>query len=282
MPDRLIGIMQGRLLPATDGRIQCFPRENWSDEFALAARAHLDSIEWIYDEYGADINPLATDEGIESILASVDAHGVRVTSVCADYFMERPLVRATGSELEERVEVLLWLLERCRRLGVTRIVLPFVDASRIDTAGELTQAISILGQVSGGAEELGIELHIETSLAPDSLAGFLSRLPSEVIKVNYDSGNSASLGYDPREEFSTYGTRIGSVHIKDRVLRGGTVPLGSGDADLPAVFECLRDLNYNGDLIMQVARDVDGDELAWAERNRATILALIADATRAA
>lgn len=282
MPVRLIGIMQGRLLPLTDGRIQCFPRENWNDEFALAAHAQVDSIEWIYDAYGADVNPLATDKGIESILELVDGHGVQVASVCADYFMERPLVRATSTELDERLGVLFWLVERCGRLGVTRIVLPFVDASRIETAGELTQAISILGQASRRAEDLGIELHIETSLAPERFAGFLSRLPSEFVRVNYDSGNSASLGYDPREEFSAYGARIGSVHIKDRARGGGTVPLGTGDADLPVVFECLRDLDYNGDVIMQVARGVDGDELAWAEQNRATILALIADAARGA
>ena len=34
-----IAIMQGRLLPPTDGRFQCFPREGWPDEFALAAAA---------------------------------------------------------------------------------------------------------------------------------------------------------------------------------------------------------------------------------------------------
>ena len=38
-----------------------------------------------------------------------------------------------------------------------------------------------------------------------------------MIKVNYDSGNSASLGYDPTDEFAAYGERVGSVHIKDRV-----------------------------------------------------------------
>lgn len=280
LPVRLIGIMQGRLLPPTDGRIQCFPRQNWGDEFAHAARAQVDSIEWIYDEYGADVNPLATDEGIESILELVDEHGVQVTSVCADYFMERPLVRTNGTTLDERLGILLWLLKRCGRLGATRIVLPFVDASRIETADDLTQAISVIEQASNHAEDLGIELHVETSLAPEGFAEFLSRLPSECVKVNYDSGNSASLGFDPREEFSAYGPRIGSVHIKDRVQGGGTVPLGTGDADLPAVFECLREIDYSGDVIMQVARDVDGDELAWAERNKATTIALIADAAR--
>ena len=29
-----ISIMQGRLVPPIDGRIQTFPRERWRDEFA--------------------------------------------------------------------------------------------------------------------------------------------------------------------------------------------------------------------------------------------------------
>ena len=53
---------------------------------------------------------------------------------------------------------------------------------------------------------------------------------------------------------------------------GGTVPLGTGDADSEAVFDCLRDLGIRGDFIMQVARDAPGDEVAWATRNRGLIL----------
>ena len=62
-----IGIMQGRLVPPTEDHIQCFPRERWADEFELAAQAGLDCIEWIYDLHGADVNPLATDSGLEKL-----------------------------------------------------------------------------------------------------------------------------------------------------------------------------------------------------------------------
>src|SRR5262245_11014416 len=136
-----IGIMQGRLVPPLEDRIQAFPRSNWADEFALAAAAGLDCIEWIYDLFGADVNPLASDQGVERMLAEADHHHVAVVSVCADYFMDVPLVRATASELQERVQHLAWMLRRCGRLGIERVVLPFVDASRIETEGELRQTI---------------------------------------------------------------------------------------------------------------------------------------------
>jgi L-ribulose-5-phosphate 3-epimerase len=272
--------MQGRLVPPVEGRIQCFPRLNWADELEWAAEAGLDTIEWIYDQFGADVNPIATDEGIDSILELAKFHGVRVVSVCADYFMDWPLVRASSAELEERSSALLWLMERCRRLAIERIVIPFVDASRIDTDFELKQVVATIGRALRRAEDLGLELHLETSLGPDRFAELLGRLPSALLKVNYDIGNSASLSYDPREEFAAYGDRIGSVHIKDRLKGRGTVPLGTGDADLPAVFDCLRALSYAGDFVMQIARDIPGDEVNWARHNRALVLDYLDGAAR--
>ena len=43
------------------------------------------------------------------------------------------------------------------------------------------------------------------------------------MTVNYDTGNSAALGYDPDEEFKSYGHKITDLHIKDRLLGTGPV-----------------------------------------------------------
>ena len=272
------GIMQGRLVPPVADRFQCFPRQNWADEFGFAAEAGLDCIEWIYDEFGADVNPIATDDGIASIRELSDRHGIRVVSLCADYFMDRPLVRATDAELKDRIDVLLWLIGRARRTGIGRIMLPFVDVSRIVTGPELEQVVDTIMWAVPRAHEADVELHLETSLGPDRFAELLERLPQATVKVNYDIGNSASLGYDPRGEFAAYGDRVGSVHIKDRITGGGTVPLGSGDADFPAVFECLRSRDYTGDFILQVARDTPGDEVRWARQNLDRVRAYVSGA----
>ena len=65
---------------------------------------------------------------------------------------------------------------------------------------------------------------------------------------------------------------MGSVHIKDRLLGGGTVAPGTGDADFPALAESLRKVAYKGDFILQVARGTSGDEVAWAKQNREFVL----------
>jgi L-ribulose-5-phosphate 3-epimerase len=267
-----IGIMQGRLVPPTDNRIQCFPRERWADEFALARQAGLDCIEWIYDLHGADVNPLATDAGVEKLKGLSRRHKVKILSICADYFMDKPLVRASQAELDDRVGTFYWLLERGRLIGINRMVIPFVDASRIDTQAEFDGVVTLLKRLLKEAGKTGIEIHLETSLNPARFAELLAHLPDPLLKVNYDSGNSSSLGFAPHEEFASYGERVGSVHIKDRLLGASTVPLGTGNADFPALADGLRKIAYKGDFILQVARGTSGDEVAWAKQNREFVL----------
>jgi L-ribulose-5-phosphate 3-epimerase len=267
-----IGIMQGRLVPPTENRIQCFPRERWADEFALANQAGLDCIEWIYDLHGADVNPLATDAGVERLTDLSRQHKVKILSISADYFMDKPLVRASQAELDDRLKTFTWLLERCQLIGINRVVVPFVDASRIQTQEEFDGVIEILKPILLEAKKTGIEIHLETSLNPARFAELLSCFPNPLLKVNYDSGNSSSLGYNPREEFAAYGERVGSFHVKDRLLGASTVPLGTGNADFPALIESLRRVAYKGDFILQVARGASGDEVAWAKQNREFVL----------
>ncbi len=267
-----MGIMQGRMVGPAEGRIQSFPRDNWAQEFGRAAQAGLDCIEWIYDLHGADVNPIATEAGLESLQSLAETTGVGVFSVCADWFMDFPLIRTSPQELEHRLEVLKWLVGRSQKVGAGRVVLPFVDISQLQSREEMDQVAAALTQVIPMCEQAGVELHLETSLSPAAFSELLAKLPSQLVKVNYDSGNSASMGYDPAAEFAAYGGRIGSIHIKDRILGGGTVPLGQGNTNFRALFKAVAEVGYSGDFILQVARGQAGDEVAWAIQNRQFVL----------
>lgn len=260
--------MEGRLLPPTPGKFQCFPRERWSEEFAFAREVPLDGIEWIYDLHGVGANPLETEAGMERMREFGVRHAVAVRSLCADYFMDLPLVRVPEELRVERRNRLQWLIGRCAHLGIGRVVLPFVDASRIESPAQADAAVKSICEVLSDAEANGVELHLETALGPSEFATLLARLDHPLVKVNYDAGNSAALGFRPREEFSAYGSRVGSVHIKDRVRGGGTVPLGTGDVDFAALRECLFAVGYGGEFVLQAARGEPGAEVAWARQNR--------------
>lgn len=264
-----IGIMQGRLVPPESGRFQAFPRERWKEEFTLAAQVPLAYIEWIYDLYGADANSLTGD--IRQLQAASESTGVATRSMCADYFMDLPFLRCSARECAERQEFLNRLLRLAGQVGIQRTVLPFVDASRIETDEDKDTVIRVLREALPAARETGVELHLETALGPADFAALLDRIPDPMVKVNYDSGNSSSLGFAAAEEFAAYGDRVGSVHIKDRVRGGGTVPLGTGDADFAEVFRGMEGIGYTGDITLQVARSEAGHEVELARENLAFV-----------
>jgi len=266
-----LGIMEGRLVPPEDGRFQCFPRKQWESEFAHAAKVPFDYIEWIYDLYGHDVNPLGNLAGVERLKDLTESTGVCIASVCADYFMDKPLFRCGEQELDERLQELARILRHGRAVGAKRVIIPFVDASAIRSNQDFAAVQEALKAAMPFAEETGVEIHLETSLGPAEFAKLLNSIPHPKLKANYDSGNSASLGYSPADEFAAYGDRIGSIHIKDRVLNGGTVPLGTGNADFAALFSCLEKIEYRGDFTLQVARGIPGDEVVWAQQNVAFV-----------
>src|SRR3989338_4402081 len=121
-----LAVMQGRLSPPEDNRIQCFPRTSWRDEFPCAVKACIPAIEWIDDTYGADVNPLRTAEGIKELQQLMKQHGVSIPSVCADTFMEQPLVRCTEDEREERLKLLEHLFRQAKFLGACHLGIPLL------------------------------------------------------------------------------------------------------------------------------------------------------------
>jgi L-ribulose-5-phosphate 3-epimerase len=261
----IYGVMQGRLSPPEEGRFQAFPRRTWRDEIRLAKEAGFSYIEWIHDDYDRGANPIFSESGLLELKALKAQYGIATPALCGDWFMDFPLVRCSEQEREQREQHLCELLPVAQKLGACKIVLPFVDNSKMTTDEEKQSVAGVLKRVLPLAQRHGIELHLETDLDPAAFRDFLQLVPHPSLKVNWDSGNSSGLGYIASEEFAAYGNRIGSVHIKDRYRKpeGGveTRPLGSGFADFDDVFRAIRSIDYAGGLTLQVARGAPGDEV---------------------
>jgi hexulose-6-phosphate isomerase len=269
----VFGIMQGRLSPPEDGRFQSFPRNSWRKEFSRARDAGLSYIEWIYDEYGASTNPIASEEGVAEMNALRQEYGVQTPAICGDWLMDYPLIRCSEEQRAQRERVLHDLLRWGKEIGASRTVLPFVDASSIQTEEEKAVVLGVLTRALPLSEQAGVEMHLEADFNPDDFAAFLALIPHPNVKVNYDTGNSSGLGYIASEEFAAYGNRIGSIHIKDRLRlpdgKVATKPLGEGSADFDDVFLSIRKIGYSGGFTLQVARGKDGDEVNWIQQQLA-------------
>jgi len=263
-----IGVMQGRLLPRFEGRFQAFPAEGWEREFWLAREAGIQCIEWIYETHHQSVNPLGSAAGIQTIRDLSAESGVQVWSICADYYMQDLLLDGDGVPRSPVVEHLEWLIGRAGELGMRYIVLPFVDASALRSARAIEGLLEVLHRVGPAVHAQRLELHLETDLPAPELVSLLECAADPCVRANYDIGNSAALGHPPGTELPVIGEWLGSVHVKDRVMGGGPVPLGTGAADFGSCFRLIPAYGFAGPYILQAAREDGIPEVDLAKRNR--------------
>ena len=251
--------MQGRLSPLINGRIQAFPWENWKDEFPLAHQIDIHLMEWTMDQERLYENPLLTETGQAEIRALCLRHELGIPSLTGDCFMQAPLWKTQGAKRMALERDFVEIAKGCAAIGITLLVVPLVDNGRLENVDQEDNLVAFLESQTDFLGTHGLKVVFESDFAPLELARFIARLDPALFGVNYDIGNSAALGFNPQEEFEAYGQRIVSVHVKDRVLGGTTVPLGKGSANFAAVFAALDQINYQGNFILQTARATDGN-----------------------
>jgi L-ribulose-5-phosphate 3-epimerase len=275
-----IGFMQGRLSAMVDGKIQAFPWGEWREEFPRAKALGLARMEWTIDQDRLRENPLTSAAGQAEIRDLSRDNALRISSLTGDCFMQAPFWKASGEAQKALVADLDLVLASCHALGIEFVVIPLVDHGKIETAEQEEALLRVLRERSASLSQQGVKIVFESDLPPTALAQFIAKLPADVFGINYDIGNSASLGYDSAEEIAAYAPRILNVHVKDRLRGGTTVPLGTGTAELGKAIRLIERSGYLGPYILQTARASDGDHAAALARYRDMTVRWLEDAAR--
>ncbi len=261
----VIGFMQGRLSELVDEKIQAFPAENWENEFVEAKKLQIPVMEWTIDYKGLYQNPLMYASGRTKIKELKKTYGIEVLSLTGDCFMQKPFWKNKNSFQEKLQDDFLAVVEASAALGINIIVLPLVDSGSIELDSQERDLVDFLNSKSKFLERASVRIAFESDFAPLRLKEFISKFSNNVFGINYDTGNSASMGFDVEEEFSAYADRIINVHIKDRAYKGSTVPLGAGSVNFEKVFSELANIRYGGAFILQTARSKSGDHVGAIE-----------------
>lgn len=254
-----IGFMQGRLSDLVDNKIQSFPWEKWEKEFLLAKENSFSIMEWTLDAKDLYKNPIMSKEGRKKINYLSKKFNLFIPSLTGDCFMQEPFWKANKPEKLQKDFIAV--CESASKLGIRDIVVPLVDNGSLENAYQRELLIDYLKSKKKYFIERKLRILFESDFDPLKLKDFIVRLPEDIFGINYDIGNSASSNFDSNEEFLNYGKRIFNVHIKDRKIRGTTVPLGQGDADFSKVFKNIMKINYRGNFILQTARAKDNNHV---------------------
>jgi|TARA_Y100000294_G_scaffold86713_1_gene81127 hexulose-6-phosphate isomerase len=249
-----IGFMQGRLSPMQGKKIQSFPWKNWKKEFQIGNKLDFKILEWILDYQKLYYNPLMTDIGRRKIKKLCLKYNFEILSLTGDCFMQKPFWKVNGQKRNKLQNDFLNIIKESGKLGIKFIILPLVDNGKVVSQKQEEILINFIKKIYPTLRLNKIKILFESDFEPKKYLKFIKKFDHELVGINYDTGNSASYGFNPDEEISLYGKYINNVHIKDRFYKGNTVPLGEGNVDFQTVFEKLKQIKYKGNFILQGAR----------------------------
>jgi L-ribulose-5-phosphate 3-epimerase len=246
-----VGVIQGRLSPRPAGKLQEFPWQSYAAEFASAARLGFHSIEWIFEAARFEDNPIWTEPGRDEIAALVEQSGVRVQSVCADYFMVHKLAGERPGDVARNLDVLTELIVAAHAIGADRILLPLLETSAVDSPELQLEVVASLRAAAPVAERYGVTLGLEMELPGPEYARLIRSVGSARVRAYYDTGNCTAAGVDIAQDIVPLLPLLHAVHVKDRVKGGSSKPLGTGDTNFAGFFPELLRAGFRGDFVLQ-------------------------------
>ena len=223
--------MLGRMTPLLDvSSGQEFPN-NWKYELETLEDIDADCLEWLVTDL--DSNPIYTED-----LTGYPIHSVNLHSLV---------------EQKPTVDQLKKICYYATRQNILTLACPMMGASSIDTRNwaEVYRKLS--------TDYPSIRFSFETELRASEIIDDLNSC--EKFFVTYDTGNTTCYGFDHTEEITLLGSKINNVHLKDKRkgLHDSVKPF-TGDTNFELIFNQLREINYQGNLVLETFRGVTGDE----------------------
>lgn len=195
--------------------------------------------------------------------------GIEITSLCMNAHWVFNLASPDVRIRDLGVSLLLDAIEMASELGATAILVPGCDQDQSpENKWELFRD-GVL-QVVGPAQRAGVRLALEAVGKPFlfDTAKLLQMIEdcggSDTLGIYLDVGNSTSGGMNPADEIRAAKGRTILTHIKDwNPANRNERLLGAGAVDFPASLAALRDIGYNGYLLVELPPDPnDGDAVA--------------------
>lgn len=255
-----IGFMQGRLFKSEKiNSIQYFPKKNWQKEIILAEKNGINLMEWTINYENIKQNHLFHKKKNLILKKIIQKSSLKINSVTCDFFMQEPFFKKNKYKA---ISDLKKIIKLSTNVGVKFFILPLVDNSSIENLKQEKILIKELKKLTKYLQK-DQKFLFEIDYPPHKINRFLSNF-DKYFGINYDTGNSASLGFDFNEE-KKYFKKVHNIHIKDRVFNGHSVRLGKGDFNFKSFFSYIKKINYKGNLILQTARAKNN--LAEIKRN---------------
>jgi len=240
--------------------------EDLSQAFAAAAEAGAEGIEVHYAS-ATIATVLGRPEHSRQLRELAESSGVAGVSLCLDCFRAEPALIGRREIVDSAQQVLLRALGAAAEAGVEMITVPFFGKNTIELESELTRAADALLDMVDHAEETGVVLAVESTLASHQVQFLLDHLGNTGdVRICCNTGVALSRKFDavtgirqlPADAIAF--VRLQDVRITEGAPPDFNVPLGTGDVDFPAIVQAIRAVGFDGWVVVDPPRDAGGAE----------------------
>jgi sugar phosphate isomerase/epimerase len=252
-------------------------RQPWEKVFDEAARLGFDGVELDIGTDYAD-TMLWNASGRRQLRDLSEKSGAELASVCIGAMWGISLANPDPDVQKEATKIINGTVKFCNELGAEFILVPITPFRGGDIPPEqaVKSWIEGLKPCAPVAEEHKVILAVENvggGVCPSAerQMQIIEGVNSPFVQAYYDFGNGLGLGNDPVEEIKLLGREhIAAVHAK---APGGTY-LGEGNLDFDAVATALKEVSYEGYIILETSATDNPPEAA--SRNLAFMKKLFA------
>jgi L-ribulose-5-phosphate 3-epimerase len=242
-----IGILQGRLSKPIDNKMQEFPIDTWENEFNHIKHIGILGIEWLITPKDNLTNPFFTNNNLPKNILSVCVDTMVNTNFYKKKFLNKNLIP---------------VLNRMTELKIKKVVIPLLEDSSVTDISIRYKFLKNFVPIS--VKYPNIDFCFEFECKKEIVMKIVNRMDN--FFITYDTGNFTSFykeNINHQELIQYFGNKIKNIHIKDRNYQGETKLFGFGDTNFKVIFEILKKINYNENVILQLAREVECNEVNY-------------------
>lgn len=201
-------------------------------------------------------------------VAAARASGLTVHTLFVGFdgqsYADLPSIRRTvGLVLpefrEHRCRVALLYSDLAEELGVTGLAAHVGFVPHAPGHPHYRPLVEAVRTIAGRCGDRGQTFHLETGQEPAEVLGrFLDDVGRPNVGVNFDPANLVLYGTDePLTALDRLAPAVRGVHCKDALppsgpgVLGTEVLIGHGVVDLPALVRKLREIGYDGPLVIE-------------------------------
>ena len=175
----------------------------------------------------------------------------------------------TGAKRKQRINDIMGLMDFCAEVGVKTVIVESGGDPDEPTQWK-TFTDDFMSSLVSHAEKVGVVIAMENTPQAlvkdeDDLLRLTKEIPSKSLRINYDPANlnlTPPGNRDLPEAIRKMGPHIVSLHAKDSVYGGGPYgkmpdgtwrcpPIGEGTVPWDRCIKTLREINFNGHLIIE-------------------------------